>query len=88
MIRKIKKEIEVEETLCDICGERIDEEMVPKCYLCGKDVCKLHLKQIYFSPELLMSTLFMNICEDCFSDLTIKDLTEEYYKRNGGHITK
>lgn len=45
MIRKIKKEIEVEETLCDIC-------------------------------------------EDCFSDLTIKDLTEEFYKRNGGHITK
>lgn len=70
MRRKIKKEIEVEQLICDKCEKEVDDLFTATlCDICGKEYCQECSKHniiIIFAPSVSQIPLSISICEDCF----------------------
>lgn len=62
---KIKKTIEIEETICDVCGITNDRTFMNNCSICGKDICTGHT---YLITSLGLATSVGKLCPDCFSE--------------------
>jgi hypothetical protein len=62
---KIKKAIEIEETICDVCGIRDDQTFMSNCSICGKDICTEHT---YLITSLGSSTSVGRLCPDCLTE--------------------
>ena len=71
---KIKKTIEIEETICDVCGIRNDRTFMSSCSICGKDICTEHT---YLITSLGSSTSVGRLCPDCFSEMPLSHKTDE-----------
>lgn len=68
---KIKKTIEIEETICDVCEITNDRTFMNNCFICGKDICTRHT---YLITSLGASAVVGKLCPDCFNErLKIKN---------------
>lgn len=69
---KIKKTIEIEETICDICGMPNDRTFMSNCSICGKDICMdcaytcTPAKYDYDEDSKLQP---FTVCKDCITEL-------------------
>lgn len=71
---KIKKTIEVEETICDVCGIRNDQTFMCQCSLCRKDICHEHT---YLITSLALATSVGKLCPTCFAKIFKKEETDD-----------
>ena len=60
----------VEVKVCDICGNRedVNDEVVRKCKMCGKDFCS-ECGEIYTGQIGLKGYGYLSLCKDCLEKI-------------------
>lgn len=81
MRRKIKKEIEVDQVICDGCGKTIEDDHYGECSFCEKIFCSdcaYKLKFILFRADIWGLNKSFNLCPHCLDNKLVSDLLEKY----------
>lgn len=69
MRRKVKKEIEVDQVICDGCKKEVDDlSSTTLCDICRREYCKEcseHGATTVFSPSVMHIPTTIKVCKDC-----------------------
>ena len=80
---KIKEIIEIEKTVCDICGASNEVSFIDKCYYCGKDVCQTCARLLVPAGKQAYNSNSTCICIECLKKVDDEGCPKEHWLFGG-----